>query len=199
MKVKICGLKTKGDVETAVRNGADYIGFVFAESRRRITPKHARRISKMIPKSVKKVGVFVSPTLDELEAIITAADLDLVQIHGERPANRFSVPHIRAVAVKDTLDLAVLANDPAEYLLFDAPPQKYVGGNGQTFDWEKLQLNDLSDKKVFIAGGLTVDNVQTARQLFNPYAVDISSGVETNGEKDCEKIAEFLKKAKEEM
>ncbi|MFK4566381.1 phosphoribosylanthranilate isomerase [Enterococcus sp. UD-01] len=194
MKVKICGLKTTEQVNTAVVNGADYLGFVFAESKRQVTPEQVRSITTHVPKRIKKVGVFVSPERTEVERIIQLAGLDLIQLHGKLKAIEYSVPWIQALAVGQELEPAATA----EYILFDAPPKEFMGGNGKPFDWQKLDVNKWRDKKIFIAGGLTAQNVQEARRIFQPYAVDVSSGVETKGEKDSAKIAAFLKKAKEE-
>lgn len=198
MKVKICGLKTKEQVDVAVENNADFLGFVFAESKRKVSAKQVADITKNVPKSIKKVGVFVAPTLETIEKTIQEANLDLVQIHGEQFFDKCSVPIIQAVPV-DNLWKTVVENDKkSEYFLFDAPPKKYVGGNGETFDWEQLDISKFSGSKSFVAGGLTIENVQEAIQKFQPYGVDVSSGVETNGEKDLAKIAAFIKKAKEE-
>lgn len=196
MKVKICGLKTKEAVDTAVTNGADFIGFVFAKSKRKILPELVREITADVPSEVKKVGVFVSPSLAEVERIIEIAGLDIVQIHGKQLDKKPSVPLISAISVNGDLSETIISESTADYVLFDAPPQQYAGGNGETFDWEQLTREKLEEKKVFIAGGLTIENVQQAKAVFAPYAVDVSSGVETNGEKDLEKISAFLKKAK---
>ncbi|WP_086348628.1 phosphoribosylanthranilate isomerase [Candidatus Enterococcus clewellii] len=196
MKVKICGLKTKEAVDTAVTNGADFIGFVFAKSKRKILPELVREITADVPSEVKKVGVFVSPSLEEVERIIEIAGLDIVQIHGKQLDKKPSVPLISAISVNGDLSETIISESTADYVLFDAPPQQYAGGNGETFDWEQLTREKLGEKKVFIAGGLTIENVQQAKAVFAPYAVDVSSGVETNGEKDLEKISAFLKKAK---
>lgn len=195
MKVKICGLKTLEHVEVAVAYGADYLGFVFAESKRQVSPKQVKTITKNVPKNIKKVGVFVAPSVEEVEAIIRQAGLDIVQIHGVQTLENYSVPMIQAVTVtKRKMQLL-----QAQYVLFDAPPKTYVGGNGQTFDWHQLDRQLIHTKKCFIAGGLNKSNVQQAKAFFQPYAVDVSSGVESNGEKDRHKIIEFLKKAKEEL
>ena len=199
MKVKICGLKTKEQVAVAVANGADFLGFVFAESKRQIKASDVKRITKEVPKTVQKVGVFVSPSIQQLEETIQEAALDMVQIHGKMPEQKISVPHIRALPV-DNLWITTVENEKeADYLLVDAPPKKYIGGNGERFDWESFDPKKVKNKKVFIAGGLTIANVQEAKRRFQPYAVDVSSGVETNGEKDLQKIAAFIRKAKEEF
>lgn len=199
MKVKICGLKTKEHVDTAVANGADFLGFVFAESHRQIRAGEVKAITKDVPETVKKVGVFVSPTIAEVEAVIREAKLGIVQIHGKLPEDKISVPFIRALPVDNLWITAVENENSADYLLLDAPPKKYAGGNGEPFNWEAFDREKVKRQKFFIAGGLTVENVQAARKLFNPYAVDVSSGVETNQEKDLKKIAAFIRKAKEEL
>ena len=190
-KVKICGLSTKGAVETAVSAGADYIGFVFAPSKRQVTLDQATELAEMIPTYVKKVGVFVSPSREELLDAIEKVGLDLVQIHGQVADDLFeSLPctSIQAVQVDGN---GHVPNSQAEYLLFDAP----VAGSGQTFDWGQLDTTELS-QSFFIAGGLNDDNVEEAIQHFTPFAVDVSSGVESNGQKDHEKIRRFIERVK---
>lgn len=199
MKVKICGLKTKEQVDTAVAHGADYLGFVFAPSKRQVTPEKVKEITAFVPKEVRKVGVFVSPSKTEVETIVQRAGLDIVQIHGELKAAQFSVPLIRAISVDGTESVNIMDSGEADYLLFDAPPKKFVGGNGEVFDWQQLDVTQMNHNKIIIAGGLTLENVQQAKKQFHPYAVDVSSGVETNGEKDTQKIIAFLRQAKEEL
>lgn len=199
MKVKICGLKTKEQVDVAVASGADFLGFVFAESRRQIRASDVLAITKGVPEMVGKVGVFVSPTIEVLEGAIAAAQLDLVQIHGALPVEEISVPVIRALPVDNLWISAVEKEKRGDFLLLDAPPQQYVGGNGERFNWAAFDKEKVKNKQLFIAGGLTVANVQEARRRFEPYAVDVSSGVETNGVKDLQKIAAFIQKAKEEF
>ncbi|ALS02174.1 N-(5'-phosphoribosyl)anthranilate isomerase [Enterococcus silesiacus] len=194
MKVKICGLKTKEHVDLAVNFGADYLGFVFAESKRQITPEKAKEITRNVPKEVKKVGVFVSPSYAEVETVIQQANLDIVQIHGILMTEKLSVPVIRAIPVNKAIQETLRQEPETDFLLFDAPPQEFVGGNGQVFDWQQLDTSLIKNRKIIIAGGLTTENVLQAKRRFNPYAVDVSSGVETNGVKDPEKIIAFLKK-----
>ena len=190
-KVKICGLSTVEAVETAVLAGADYIGFVFAESKRQVSLEQAQELAKRVTGKTKIVGVFVSPSLENLEQAIAQVPLDIVQIHGnfdEALIPKISVPVIRAIQLRDG---EAQVSIQADYLLFDAP----VAGSGQTFDWDLLK-----DQKIrqdfFIAGGLTVDNVCQARETFQPYALDVSPGVETDGRKDIEKIKAFIEGAK---
>lgn len=190
-KVKICGLSTREAVEVAVNSGADYIGFVFAKSKRQVGIKQASHLAQFIPKTVQKVGVFVSPTLMELQEAISQVPLDLVQIHGEfsdEDFEKLDVPSIRAIPVEKTLEEI---ETKADFLLFDAP----LAGSGKTFDWELLK-NQVIEKPYFLAGGLTVDNVKQAITFFRPYAVDVSSGVETDGKKDLLKIMRFIESVK---
>ena len=190
-KVKICGLSTKEAVKTAVSAGADYIGFVFAPSKRQVTLEQAAEMAKLIPANVKKVGVFVSPNRTELLEAIEKVGLDFVQVHGQVVDDLFenlSCASIQAVQVDGD---GHVPNSQADYLLFDAP----VAGSGQTFDWDQLDMTELA-QPFFIAGGLNEDNVAGAIQHFSPFAVDVSSGVETDGQKDHEKIRRFIERVK---
>ena len=190
-KVKICGLSTVEAVETAVLAGADYIGFVFAASKRQVSLEQAQELAKRVTGKTKIVGVFVSPSLEDLELAIGRVPLDMVQIHGtfdEALMPMISVPVIRAIQLSDQ---EAQVSSQADYLLFDAP----VAGSGQTFDWDLLKDQKIQ-QDFFIAGGLTVDNVHQARETFQPYALDVSSGVETDGRKDIEKIKAFIEGAK---
>ena len=190
-KVKICGLSTVEAVETAVLAGADYIGFVFAESKRQVSLEQAHELARLVTGKTRIVGVFVSPSLEDLEQAIAQVPLDIVQIHGtfdEDQIPNISVPVIRAIQLRDGV---AQVSSQADYLLFDAP----VAGSGQTFDWDLLKDQKIQ-QDFFIAGGLTVDNVRQARETFQPYALDVSSGVETDGHKDIEKIKAFIEGAK---
>ena len=190
-KVKICGLSTTEAVETAVSAGADYIGFVFAPSKRQVTVEQATELAKFIPSHIQKVGVFISPSRAELLEAVDKVGLDFVQVHGQVVDKLFeNLPcgSIQAVQVDGN---GHVHNSQADYLLFDAP----VAGSGQTFDWGRLDTTELS-QPFFIAGGLNEDNVEEAIQHFTPYAVDVSSGVETNGQKDHEKIRRFIERVK---
>ena len=193
-KVKICGLSELESVRAAVEAGTDYIGFVLAPSKRQVSLSLARELAQLVPERVKKVGVFVSPTLQELKEAIAVVGLDLVQIHGHMPdsfPSRLKVPVIRAMQVAADAQAETDVDEAGAYYLFDAP----IAGSGQTFDWERLDLSD-RHKLSFIAGGLNADNVREAIEHFHPYAVDVSSGVETEGRKDSEKIRRFIERVK---
>ena len=190
-KVKICGISTKEAVKTAVSAGADYIGFVFAPSKRQVTVEQATELAKFIPSHIQKVGVFVSPSRAELLEAVDKVGLDFVQVHGQVVDKLFeNLPcaSIQAVQVDGN---GHVPNSQADYLLFDAP----VAGSGQTFDWEQLDTTELS-QPFFIAGGLNEDNVEESIQHFSSFAVDVSRGVETDGQKDHEKIRRFIERVK---
>ena len=190
-KVKICGLSTKGAVETAVSVGADYIGFVFAPSKRQVTLDQAAELVKLIPADVNKVGVFVSPSRAQLLEAIDKVGLDMVQIHGQVADDLFENLPCASIQAVQVDGEGHVPNSQADYLLFDAP----VSGSGQTFDWGKLDTTGLA-QPFFIAGGLNENNVARAIQHFSPFAVDVSSGVETDGQKDHEKIRRFIERVK---
>lgn len=199
MWIKICGLSTPEAVKTAVENGASHIGFVFAKSRRQVTPEQARQLSKDVPKSVKKVGLFVNAGLDEIAQTIKTAGLDMVQLHGDENvafANQISVPVIKAFGIKNGQLPSDMAAFKHHVILLDAPPAQFAGGSGQQFDWEKVELSALAGYQFFVAGGLTPDNVSKAIAIFQPTGVDVSSGVETDGVKDVEKIRLFITNSK---
>lgn len=190
-KVKICGLSTKEAVKTAVSAGADYIGFVFAPSKRQVTLEQAAELAKFIPSHIQKVGVFVSPSRAELLEAVDKVGLDFAQVHGQVVDKLFeNLPCASIQAVQVDGDGHV-PNSQADYLLFDAP----MAGSGQTFDWGRLDTTELA-QPFFIAGGLNEDNVARAIQHFSPFVVDVSSGVETDGQKDHEKIRRFIERVK---
>ena len=190
-KVKICGLSTKEAVETAVSAGADYIGFVFAPSKRQVTLEQAIELAKFIPSHIQKVGVFVSPSRVELLEAIDKVGLDLVQVHGQVADDLFEDLPCDSIQAVQLDGEGHVPNSQADYLLFDAP----VAGSGQTFDWGRLDTTELA-QPFFIAGGLNEDNVARAIQHFSPFTVDVSSGVETDGQKDHEKIRRFIERVK---
>ena len=190
-KVKICGLSTKEDIKTAVSAGADYLGFVFAPSKRQVTVEQVIELAKFIPSHIQKVGVFVSPSRAELLEAIEKVGLDLVQVHGQVADDLFEDLPCASIQAVQVDEGGHVPNSQADYLLFDAP----VAGSGQTFDWAQLDTTELA-QPFFIAGGLNEDNVARAIQHFSPFAVDVSSGVETDGQKDHEKIRRFIERVK---
>jgi phosphoribosylanthranilate isomerase len=199
MFVKICGIT---DVETALfaaECGADAIGMVFAHSKRRVSLEKAREISKSLPKSVWKIGVFVNEDPVTIRKIVKEAELDFVQLHGEETpeyARSLDVPVIKAFGLSKETNQREMAEYPARYLLLDSPKGTYYGGNGKTFDWSLVEEKQLKKEKIIIAGGLNPENVQLAIEAIQPFGVDVSSGVETDGRKDRQKIKLFIDNAK---
>jgi phosphoribosylanthranilate isomerase len=199
MKVKICGIT---DVETGVaaaHYGADAIGFVFAESKRKVTTLQAKEIIAHLPKEVYKVGVFVNETRDEIEKICATVGLTHIQLHGDESAlfsESLSLPVIKAISFQGNESLEAIGNFPSDFILLDSPRGKYRGGNGTVFNWNDVNPHLIKKQKVILAGGLDTDNVEEAIKIIRPYMVDVSSGVETEGEKDLKKIKTFIEIAK---
>lgn len=199
MKVKICGIKDVETALTAVESGADALGFVFAESKRKITSEQAREIIKELPDELLKVGVFVNEDPDVIRKIVDEAGINVIQLHGDETPEycaQFSVPVIKALSIESHDDLNQMGQYSCDYYLLDSPKGKYRGGNGVTFDWNLLNGGKLDGKKIILAGGLSIENVEQAIEVGAPYMVDVSSGVETDGKKDVNKIKKFIDQAK---
>ncbi|HGH7173117.1 TPA: phosphoribosylanthranilate isomerase [Bacillus wiedmannii] len=201
MKVKICGIT---DVETAKRAceyGADALGFVFAESKRKVTPELAKEIIQELPANVLKVGVFVNESVEVIQKIADECGLTHVQLHGDEENHqiiRLNIPSIKALGVTSESDMKNAQTYEADYILFDSPKEQFHGGNGKKFSWELLaHMPKESREKTILAGGLNALNIEEAIRTIQPYMVDVSSGVETEGKKDLKKIKQFIIKAKE--
>lgn len=198
MRVKICGISTPEAADAAVQAGTDFIGFVFASSKRQITPFKAQEVASFIPSSVKKVGVFVNESIENVKNIAEQVGLDIIQLHGEEApeyAKQLDYPVIKAFSVNPE-NMAQITHYPCSYYLLDSPIGPNRGGNGTTFDWKLLQQLDIDHNKIILAGGLKPENIQEAIKTAKPVGVDVSSGVETDGQKDIEKINQFIKHAK---
>ena len=200
-KIKICGLTRPQDVEAVNAARPDYIGFVFAESRRRLTPQQALSLKRQLDPEIQSVGVFVNASLETVLDITSQGILDIVQLHGDEPPafvervrRKTGCPVVKAFRIRGEESLAALkAYDQADYLLLDAYNKNVYGGTGRAFNWELLDENR-SQKPFFLAGGLKIENIEKAIRTVRPYGVDISSGVETNGCKDPGKIEEIIKR-----
>ncbi|WKY45859.1 phosphoribosylanthranilate isomerase [Eubacteriaceae bacterium ES2] len=200
-RIKICGLTRPEDIEAVNLYLPDYIGFVFARSKRQIDHNTAINLKKMLNSQIQAVGVFVNHPINEIADIVESSVIDLIQLHGDEDANyikslkkRLSfkkTPIIKAVRVKNKLDIK--EHEMIDYYLYDAFDKNMYGGGGQTFDW-----NLLKDIKTpfFLAGGINISNVDLAIRQQNPYCIDLSSGVESNGFKDAEKIKEIIQKVR---
>ncbi|MEH7884853.1 phosphoribosylanthranilate isomerase [Bacillus sp. JJ1609] len=200
MKVKICGIKSLEPAKYAVEHGADAIGFVFAKSKRKITPLEAKEIIKELPAAVWKVGVFVNEEAETIVQIAKTAGLTHIQLHGEEKMEAYEnidFPIIRSISVSSGEELTSIKTLKAEFVLLDSPPEKFHGGNGMSFEWDLAEGIGASRQNLILAGGLDAENVQVAINKIQPFMVDVSSGVETDGQKDLSKIRNFIYKAKQ--
>ena len=197
VRVKICGITVIEDAMAAVDAGADAIGLVFYKhSPRYVDIETAAAIAVTVPPFVSKVGLFVNADQSTIKDVLSNVQLDLIQFHGsESPAEceGFDMPYIKAVNVDSDLDYA---ESEARYhtaaaLLLDTHVKGVPGGTGQSFDWTRIPSR--RNKPLILAGGLTAENVGNAVRLVQPYAVDVSSGVETSShKKSTQRINAFL-------
>ena len=196
MRVKMCGMRSFAAAHAAELAGADYIGFIFAkESRRYIAPEAAREIVRVLG-CVKTVGVFVDMPMDEVNEIAAHVGLDYVQLHGHESAEMAKAsayPVIKAYRYGDDFSVDAANAYPAELILIDSYVQGAAGGTGMTFRWQEAarEITRVT-KPVLIAGGITAENVGEAAEIFHPFGVDVSGGLEENGEKSEEKIRAFM-------
>lgn len=190
-KIKLCGMMRDIDIETANAVKADYIGFVFAKkSKRYVTPEEAKKLKALLDPSIRAVGVFVNEEISVVSELLKDGIIDLAQLHGSetddyiRKLKELSgKPVIRAFKVKKKEDLSEAEKSTADHILLDAG-----AGDGETFDWEILNG---FNRPYFLAGGLDPTNVSDAVRKRKPYGVDVSSGIETDGKKDPEKMKAF--------
>lgn len=197
-KIKLCGLSRPCDIQTANELMPEYIGFVFApKSKRYIDPQQAAQLKELLSPDIRAVGVFVDETPDTVAALLNNGIIDIAQLHGsedeayiQRLRQRTDQPIIKAFQIKSRHDLAKATACTADHILLDSG-----AGTGKVFDWSVLR--DVK-RPYFLAGGLSPDNVGDAVRLLHPYAVDISSGIETDGRKDEEKAAAFIAAVRKE-
>lgn len=199
MWVKICGITRLEDALYAARFRADAVGFVFADSPRRITPDQARSITGRLPEKPARVGVFVDSPLEEVVEITDYCGLDLVQLHGDEDPSyceKLGGSAVKAIPVNGSFDLGRAEEYACDTLLLDAKSGSARGGTGRSFDWKKARLLD-GGRRVIVAGGLSPDNVAEAVGIARPYGVDVSSGVEVGpGIKDPVLMYRFIEEAR---
>lgn len=189
VRIKICGLRRPEDIEAVNIHQPDLCGFIFAKGRRRyIEPEIAARLRAELDPSVKSVGVFVNSPVEEILETVEAVGLDMIQLHGQESEEmvcelkaRTDLPVIKAFSIAGDEDLQKAANSSADLVLLDSGK----GGTGEMFDWSLLKQ---MERPFILAGGLSPENLEEAARTIRPYAVDISSGVETDGWKDPGKI-----------
>jgi phosphoribosylanthranilate isomerase len=221
--VKICGLQDVEVLKSMINLPVDYIGVVFAKSRRQITPEKAAELRSVlfewpIHERPKLAGVFVNPTMQELKHVMETVSLDVIQLHGQESAEFcqqvkelwnaevFKVVSFPKDETEQDPDHAAVQrlNDYVGFvdaILLDTFDPMYGGGSGKTFAWERIPVYAewAAERGIamFVAGGLQTDNVQHLIQTYRPYGVDVSSGVETEGLKDISKITAFLERVKQ--
>lgn len=205
LRVKICGITNPEDALHAIDSGADAIGFNFYKgSKRYISPENAASIGEQMAMRVEKVGVFVNATVEEIVSIEDAVALDSIQLHGEESPEfieqlrlESDATIIKAVRIGPDFEPLDALKYKADAILLDAYSENERGGTGKTFDWSiALKVSEIVDK-VYLAGGLTPENVADAINEVRPFAVDVASGVESSpGKKDTAKVAAFIKAAK---
>ena len=212
-KVKMCGISKVETIPAVVEAKPDYMGLVFAPSKRQVTVDQAKTLVEELHKQytkrynngaeqsnndeIKTVGIFVNETLDNLVTIATEVNLDAVQLHGDEDEafiqslkERTNVEVWKAIQIRTAADTEKWIDSSADMLLFDAYHKDERGGTGEVFDWSSL---DAFERPFMLAGGIDSTNVARAIRTVRPYGIDISSGIETNGVKDDEKITAFTK------
>jgi len=199
-RIKICGITNLKDALLASDSGADAIGFIFAESPRKIKPELARKIISSLPPFLVKVGVFVDEKIDMVRTVYSYCGLSFVQLHGDEDQNyinALSLPVIKAFKVKDRQILNHISEYRGNYFLLDAFDENHAGGTGKNFDWS-ISRKAKKFGKVILSGGLNQKNVKLALEKVRPYAVDVCSGVEASpGKKDPKKIRRFINEVRE--
>ena len=191
-KIKLCGLSRPEDIQTANELKPDYIGFVFApQSRRYVAPRQAAQLEEQLDPEIPVVGVFVNESMETISALRECGIIDAAQLHGSEDEDYITalreltdMPIIKAFRIDGPDDIAAAEGSSADHVLLDSGC-----GTGTAFDWSLLQT---IKRPYFLAGGLNLDNVQGAVEALHPYAVDVSSGIETDGVKDPEKMRKFV-------
>ena len=191
-KLKLCGLARICDIEAANRLNPEYIGFVFAKkSRRYVDPAQARKLRARLNKGISPVGVFVNESPEAIANLVRSGIIDVVQLHGSEDVLRklrelASCPIIKAFSVKTPQDVRIACESSADFILLDSGG----GGTGMVFDWNLLEP---IRRPWFLAGGLSPENAADAIRRLAPYGVDVSSGIETDGVKDIQKMNDFVR------
>ncbi len=199
-KVKICGLRRMQDIEYANQLQPDYVGFVFSQSKRMISKESAKMLIDHLDVRIKRVGVFVNEKIEKVNEMTTSLGLDVIQLHGDEDYDYvenlkeiLDVEVWKALRIKGITDLQREVN--ADKILIEGFVNGLYGGTGVRFDWSLIENFEFK-RPVILAGGLNISNVEEGIKKVRPYAVDVSSGVETDGYKDFEKMKEFIEKVR---
>ncbi len=198
-RIKICGITSPDDAKLAIEAGADALGLVFYEpSPRFVSTEQAKEICKVVPAFVSVVGLCVDKDKSEVDALVKQLPIDLLQFHGDESPSfceQFDRPYIKAIRMRPELDVSeqIERYNRARSILLDAYRKGIPGGTGEQFNWKLIPEQHRS--KIILAGGLKPENIQNAIQTVQPYAVDVSGGVECSpGVKDRQKVLEFVKR-----
>ncbi len=197
-KIKFCGLTRTGDIEAANELKPDYIGFVFwPKSKRAVTAEEAKTLKAKLDPSIKAVGVFVDEDMEAVKSLLDGGIIDIAQLHGHEDEDYITglkeasgKPVIKAFKIRSEEDIRKAEASPADLVLLDAGM-----GDGVTFDWSLIKN---TGRPYFLAGGLDPDNAADAVRTLHPYALDVSSGIETDGLKDTNKMAAFAASVRKE-
>ena len=207
-KIKLCGMTKPCDIEYANRVKPDLVGFIFANTRRKISAAQAKQFREALDAEIPAVGVFVNEDISVIVSLVQDGCIDMIQLHGEEDADYIrrlreicDVPVIKAVKVQTVEQIRQAAALPVDYLLLDTYRKGVLGGTGEAFDWELLREakaaagdtaeGELFGKPYFLAGGLHAGNLREAAAL-GSYGLDVSSGIETDGSKDFTKMVEVM-------
>jgi phosphoribosylanthranilate isomerase len=201
IKVKICGLTNVEDALAAAQAGADLLGFVLWEkSPRHVTIETAREIARQLPPGTRRVGVFVDAAVKQVMFSLRICDFSALQFHGQESPSfcrQFGVMTIKAFRVRDAGSLQAMPGYDTDAFLLDSQVEGQPGGTGETFDWPLAAAAKKFNKPIFLAGGLTPQNVAAAVRAARPFGVDVSSGVEAApGKKDAQKMRDFVAAAR---
>lgn len=202
VKVKLCGMMREIDIDYANQAKPDYVGFVFANTRRCITKEQAKIFRDKLNADILAVGVFVNEDVNIVGELLRENIIDMAQLHGEENREYIAKlkeisnkPIIKAIKVQDKEDIERVNDLNVECLLFDTYKKGVLGGTGETFNWDILREVKVN-KPFFLAGGLSIHNVEEAMAKVFPYGLDLSSGIETDGYKDKEKMMEVVRRIK---
>ncbi|MBP3459083.1 MAG: phosphoribosylanthranilate isomerase [Lachnospiraceae bacterium] len=221
-QIKICGLKRMEDIEAVNEYRPEYIGFVFANTRRFVSDETAAELKDALDSSIKAVGVFVNEPVEHMAKLVAEGTIDMVQLHGQEDLDYVNqlraavkgVPIIKAVRIDASLEVTkereqeILRENQklideakalqVDYLLFDAKVKGILGGSGKNFDIAGLPSDEAIGMPYFLAGGIGLHNANELIQLRQPFGIDVSSAVETDGYKDREKIKEIIDAVRKE-
>ncbi|MDS1029594.1 phosphoribosylanthranilate isomerase [Bacillota bacterium LX-D] len=198
VKIKVCGLRRLEDIAYANELQVDYAGFVFAPSPRQVNLSLAKKLVANLATDIQKVGVFVNENYHVVNEVAKELQLDIVQLHGSEPPEtmKYYTPDIwKAIRVQNLFSLEEALSYQVNGILLDTAVKGRMGGTGQTFNWNLTKEISLP-APLILAGGLNPDNVEQAIASVNPFAVDVSSGVETNGCKDYVKLKTFIERVR---